>query len=154
MGATVLAVVGTLLGSIVAGLFQHKSAGRTERVARAEQLRKDQMEAATALAVAVSDHRSAMWVRGDAVLKGDTDDRVRELKVRTHETRSAVTRPLIALKLHIIDLAVQEAAVAMVSATYGMRAAYGSTAELTQARESAMLAHDTFVDTAAAFLAR
>ncbi|MFC9223146.1 hypothetical protein ACFT8W_20875 [Streptomyces hygroscopicus] len=154
MGATVLAIVGTLLGTIVSGLFQHTSAGRTERVARAEQLRKDQLEAATSLAVAISDHRAAMWACGDAVLKGDPADRVRELKTRTHETRSAVTRPLIALKLHIVDPAVQAAAGAMVAATYAMRDSYGSPEDLTQARAAAMRAHDTFVDTAAAFLTR
>ncbi|MFK0113951.1 hypothetical protein [Streptomyces sp. NPDC091217] len=154
MGATVLAIVGTLLGTVVSGLFQHTSAGRTERVGRAEQLRKDQLEAATALAVAISDHRAAMWVRGDALLKGDPADRVRELRIRTQETRSAVTRPLIALRLHIVDPAVQAAAGAMVTATYAMRDSYDSTEDLTQARETAMHAHDTFVATAAAFLAR
>jgi hypothetical protein len=154
MLVAIVAVAGTLLGSIVSGLFQHKSAGRTEMVARAEQLRRDQLEAATALAVAISDHRTAMWVRGDAVLQDDPADRIRELKTRSHATRSEVTRPLVALRLHITDPAVRQAATEMVTATYAMRDSYDSTAALREARETAMRAHDAFVDTAAAFLSR
>ncbi|MDX2843248.1 hypothetical protein PV377_30605 [Streptomyces ipomoeae] len=152
MISTVIAVVGTLLGALVSGLFQHRSAGRTEKVARAEQLRRDQLEAVTALAVAISDHRSAMWVRGDAVVKGDPVDRVRELQTRTHATRSAVTRPLVALRLHVTDPDVRRAADAMVSATYAMRDAYTSPDDLTRARETALQAHDHFVDVAAHYL--
>jgi hypothetical protein len=150
--ATVIAILGTLLGAVVSGAFQHRAAGRTEKVAHAQQLRRDQLEAVTALAVAVSDHRSAMWVRGDAVIKGDPDERVRELKTRSHATRSAVTRPLIALKIHIMDPAVQRAAVAMVTATYAMRDTYDSAEALTGARRAALEAHDHFVDVAATFL--
>ncbi|MFJ2774922.1 hypothetical protein [Streptomyces sp. NPDC087300] len=152
MLATVLAIAGTLLGAIVSGLFQHASAGRTEQTARHEQHRAAQLEAITTLAVAISDHRTAMWVRGDALLKGDPQERVRELQTRSHTTRSAVTRPLIALRLHVTDPAIRQAADAMVTATYSMRTAYDSTEHLTQARENALTAHDEFVDAAALYL--
>lgn len=152
MVATALAVLGTLLGAIVSGAFQHRAAGRTEKAARAAQLRRDQLEAVTALAVAISDHRSAMWVRGDAVLKGDPVDRVRDLQTRSHATRSAVTRPLVALRIHITDPAVRSAADDMVTATFAMRDAYDSAEALTAARRAALTAHDRFVDVAATFL--
>ncbi len=152
MVATALAVLGTLLGAIVSGAFQHRAAGRTEKAARAAQLRRDQLEAVTALAVAISDHRSAMWVRGDAVLKGDPADRVRDLQTRSHATRSAVTRPLVALRIHITDPAVRSAADDMVTATFAMRDAYDSAEALTAARRAALTAHDRFVDAAATFL--
>ncbi|WP_043231756.1 hypothetical protein [Streptomyces sp. NRRL F-5193] len=152
MLATVLAIIGTLLGAAVSGLFQHAAAGRTEKTARREQHRAAQLEAITALAVAISDHRTAMWVRGDARLKGDTEERVRELQTRSHATRSAVTRPLVALRLHVTDPAVREAANAMVSSTYAMRDAYTSTDTLTEARAAALEAHDRFVDVAARYL--
>lgn len=152
MTTAVIAVLGTLLGAVVSGLFQHLAAGRTEKVARTEQLRRDRLEAVTALATAISDHRAAMWARGDAVLKNDPADRARDLKTRSHATRSAVTRPLIALRLHITDPAVRQAADAMVAATYAMRDAYATTDDLTQARETALVAHDQFVDAAAQYL--
>jgi hypothetical protein len=149
MLTAVIAVVGTLLGALLSGLFQHHAAGRTEKVARAERLRRDRLEAVTALAVAICDHRAAMWARGDAVLNGDPPERLRELKTRAHATRSAVTRPLIALRLHISDPAVRQAADAMVTATYAMRDAYTSTHDLTEARQAAVVAHDHFIDVAA-----
>ncbi|QKW31504.1 hypothetical protein HUT11_35670 (plasmid) [Streptomyces seoulensis] len=152
MLATVLAITGTLLGATVTGLFQHAAAGRTEKTTRREQHRRDQLEAVTALAVAISDHRAAMWGRGDARLKGDPEDRVRELQTHSHATRSAVTRPRIALRLLITDPSVRQAADAMVTATYAMRDAYTSTSDLTTARAAAMTAHDHFVDIVARYL--
>ncbi|MGW4954583.1 hypothetical protein [Streptomyces parvulus] len=154
MIATLLAVLGTLLGAVVSGVFQNRAAGRAEGVARAQQLRRDRLEAVTALAVAVSDHRSAMWVRGDAVIKGDPAERVRDLQSRTHATRSAVTRPLVALRIQITDPAVRRAADDMITATYGMRDAYDNGEALTEARRVALEAHDRFVDVAAAYLHR
>ncbi|MEK8175032.1 hypothetical protein NKH77_56015 [Streptomyces sp. M19] len=144
--------MGTLLGSVVSGLFQHRAAGRAEKAARTEQLQRDRLEAVTALATAISDHRTAMWARGDAVLKADPPDRVRDLQTLSHATRSAVTRPLVALRLHITDPAVRQAAAEMVNATYAMRDAYATTDDLTQAREAALVAHDQFVDVAAWYL--
>ncbi|MFH8797699.1 hypothetical protein [Streptomyces sp. NPDC017941] len=152
MFTTIVAVAGTLLGAIVSGWFQHRAAGRSEKVARTEQNRRDQLEAVTALAVAISDHRAAMWARGDARLKGDPPDRLRDLQTRSHATRSAVTRPRVALRLHVTDPATRQAADAMVSTTYAMREAYTSTDDLTRAREAALQAHDRFVDVAALHL--
>ncbi|MEU2874414.1 hypothetical protein ABZ769_35350 [Streptomyces olivoreticuli] len=152
LATAVIAVLGTLLGSIVSGLFQHKSADRTERVARGQELRRDQLEAVTALATAISDHRRAMWMRGDAKLKGGTQARIEELRGESHMTRSAVTRPLVALRILVTDQTVRAAADRMVTVTYAMRNAYESTAVLTEAREAAKVAHDDFVDVAGAFL--
>ena len=154
MIATALAVLGTLLGAVVSGVFQNRAAGRSEKAARAQQLRRDQLEAVTALAVAVSDHRSAMWVRGDAVIKNDAAERVRDLQAKTHATRSAVTRPLVTLRIHVTDPAVRRAADEMITATYGMRGAYDSADALAEARRVALGAHDHFVDVAAEYLHR
>ncbi|MFJ9635026.1 hypothetical protein ACIRU8_45775 [Streptomyces sp. NPDC101175] len=149
MVSTMIAVIGTLMGAVVSGLFQHRSAGRTEAVARLAQLRQDKLEAVTALAVAISDHRSAMWARGDAQLKADPADRIRDLKVRTHETRAAVTRPLVVLRLLVPNSDVRRAADEMVASTYAMRDAFTTTADLTAARQTAVEAHDQFVAVAA-----
>ncbi|MGW4914151.1 hypothetical protein [Streptomyces sp. NPDC004270] len=60
MLATVLAVMGTLLGSIVTGTFQHLAVGRAERAAATEQVRRGRLDAVTTLASAGSDHRRAL----------------------------------------------------------------------------------------------
>ncbi|MET4673835.1 hypothetical protein [Streptomyces sp. PvR018] len=78
------AVVATLLGAIVSGRFQERAAERQIRVTHSQTIRRDRLEAVTALACAASDHRTAMWRRGES-----------------HMTRSAITRPLIALRVLI-----------------------------------------------------
>ncbi|MFF4484693.1 hypothetical protein ACFY1A_48200 [Streptomyces sp. NPDC001520] len=152
MIGTILAVVGTLLGAVVSGLFQHKSAGRTEQTARREQHRREQLDAITTLAQAISDHRRAMWMRGDAKLKHHSAERQQELRGESHLTRSAVTRPLVAMRLLVTDPAVRTAADHMVTLTYAMRNADTSTDHLTEARAAALDAHDAFVNAAAAYL--
>ncbi|MFB8119474.1 hypothetical protein ACFQ6U_03520 [Streptomyces sp. NPDC056465] len=152
MIATVLAVVGTLLGSIVTGTFQHLSAGRAERAAAAEQVRRDRLDAVTTLASAGSDHRRALWMRGEARLRGAGHEELEELRAASHRTRSALTRPLVALRLLVPDPAVHTTAQAMVVATYDMVEATASIEELTAAQDTARAAHDRFVDAAAAYV--
>ncbi|MFI2617605.1 hypothetical protein [Streptomyces sp. NPDC018584] len=147
-----LAIIGTLLGALVSGRFQERAAERAVRIGHDEAIRRDRLEAATALACAVSDHRRAMWMRGDALLKGAPDDRVEALRGESHMTRSAVTRPLVALRVLIENPEVRAAADRMVTLTYAIRDAYESTANLSQAREAAMTAHDDFVNVAARYL--
>lgn len=149
-----LAIVGTLLGSIVSGRFQERAAERSVRVSHGEAIRRDRLEAVTALACAVSDHRRAMWMRGDAVLKEAGSERIEALRGESHMTRSAVTRPLVALRVLIEDQAVRAAADEMVALTYALRDACATTEALTAAREAAVVAHDRFVDVAAGYLGR
>ena len=152
MFATALAVLGTLLGAVVAGAFQQKTAGRTERATVAAQLRKERLEAVTALAAAGADHRRAMYMRGEALLSGAPGTRLEELRAASHGTRSAITQPLVAVQILIPDATVRAAATDMVSAAYRMRDAETSTEDLTAARAAARTAHDRYVDAAAAYL--
>jgi hypothetical protein len=105
-----LAVVATLLGAIVSGRFQERAAERSVRASHGEAIRRDRLEAVTALACTISDHRRAMWMRGDAVLKQAGTERIEALRGESHMTRSAVTRPLVALRVLIEDQAVRTAA--------------------------------------------
>ncbi|MEV5455205.1 hypothetical protein [Streptomyces sp. NPDC052535] len=147
-----LAVVATLLGAIVSGRFQERAAERQVRATHGEAIRRDRLEAVTALACATSDHRRAMWMRGDAVLMGAGTERIEALRGESHMTRSAVTRPLVALRVLIEDQAVRAAADRMITLTYAIRDAYTTTEELTAAREAAKTAHDDFVNAAARYL--
>jgi hypothetical protein len=93
-----------------------------------------------------------MWMRGDAILKDAGPDRIEALRSDSHTTRSAVTRPLVALRVLIEDQAVRAAADRMITLTYAIRDAYATTEDLTAAREAAKAAHDDFVNTAARYL--
>ncbi|ESQ01806.1 Hypothetical protein B590_30513 (plasmid) [Streptomyces sp. PVA_94-07] len=94
-----------------------------------------------------------MWMRGDAVLKGAEAELIQSLRRESHQTRSQVTRPLVAMRVLITDSAVRTAVDHMITLRYAIRD-YFSTEELTAAREAAMVAHDQFVDNAARYLAQ
>ncbi|WP_369384070.1 hypothetical protein [Streptomyces sp. cg36] len=157
-----LAIVATLLGAIVSGRFQERATERQVRVTHDERVRRDRLEAVTALACATSDHRTAMWRRGDAVLQQAGPERIEALRGESHTTRHAVTRPLIALRVLIEDPAVRAAADHMITLTYAIRQAIPTSAvgtdreaakrRLTEAREAARIAHDTYVNIAARYL--
>ncbi|MFF8556616.1 hypothetical protein ACF058_27775 [Streptomyces sp. NPDC015501] len=149
-----IAVVGALLGSFISGRFQERAAERSVRVNHGETIRRDRLEAVTALACAASDRRRTMWMRGDALLKGAEAGLIQSLRRESHQTRSQVSRPLVAMRVLITDPAVRTAADHMITLTYAIRDHFGSTEELTAARETVMVAHDQFVDTAAHYLAQ
>lgn len=156
MTSAIIAVVGTLLGAIVSGIFQQKSAGQSEKFARAERRREEQIAAITALSAAISAHRRAMYMRGEARLRGASAERIQELRAESHATRGDVAEPLARVRLLIQSIEVRTAADAMVDATFGMRRADGTTDAaltregLTAARQAAADAHDAFISAAAA----
>ncbi|MFJ2202406.1 hypothetical protein [Streptomyces violaceusniger] len=172
---TAIAVAGTLLGSIVSGRAQQRAAEqaaraqgraaeRTAEIAHRQELRRERLGAIRDVAGALTDHRIAMWDRGQAVLNGAPSERVQELRDASHTTRRAVTGPLTALRVLIEDEEVRAAADRMVTLTYALRDTYridGPTAPetreaaktaLTAARAAAVDAHDEFVDIAGRYL--
>ncbi|MFD6804044.1 hypothetical protein [Streptomyces cyaneofuscatus] len=148
----VLTGVAGLLGAIVPGRLHERAAERQIRVTHSETIRRDRLEAVTALACAASDHRTAMWKRGDAILTGAGPERIEVLRGESHMARSAIARPQVALRVLIEDQAVRAAADRMVTLTYAMRDAFATTEDLAAAREAAKDAHDTFVNIAAHYL--
>ncbi|MDJ1136390.1 pRL2-23 [Streptomyces iconiensis] len=152
MWTSLVAVIGTLAGALVSGLLQHRVARTDRSDARAEQLRRDRMDAVTALARSVSDHRRAMWQVRDAELTGQSAERVEELRDESHRTRSEITDPAVRLKLLFTDSAVRTAAQEAAQATYRMREC--TTLDQLQAgRAAALAAHDDFVSVCGDFLA-
>jgi len=148
---TVIAVLGTLLGALVSGLLQHRLARSARADARDDQLRADQLATVTTLAVAVSDHRRAMWQVSEARLTSQPADRITELRDESHRTRSAITAPAARVRLLIRDQAVRAAAVEAIQTTFRMRDASGLR-ELEEMRQAALTTHDTLIETAASYL--
>ncbi|MFZ4268320.1 protein kilB [Streptomyces arboris] len=119
MWGSVIAVLGTLLGSATAYMLQQRTA-RTDRAdVRRHEERRDRIAAVTALTVALADHRRSMWVREDLRLSGASDADYQAARAASHNTRSALTAPLTTLAILAPDLAgvAQEAA----GATYALR---------------------------------
>ncbi|MFI0936555.1 protein kilB [Streptomyces sp. NPDC021019] len=119
MWGSVIAVLGTLLGSVTAYMLQQRTA-RTDRAdVRRHEARRDRIAAVTALTVALADHRRSMWVREDLRLSGASDADYQAARAASHNTRSALTAPLTTLAILAPDLAgvAQDAA----GATYALR---------------------------------
>ncbi|WP_406347932.1 protein kilB [Streptomyces sp. NBC_00144] len=147
MIASLIAVLGTLLGSITAYLLQQRTA-RTDRAeARAETGRRDRISAVTAVVVALADHRRAMWVREDLRLSGADDSAYQAARSESHTTRSALTAPLTTVAILAPELA--GPATDAARATYALRSAPDA-ATLAVLRTEAMTAADRLISRAAA----
>ncbi|MEW1616511.1 protein kilB [Streptomyces sp. NPDC088744] len=142
MITAIVAVLGTLAGSLLTGTFNHYSQRATRR-AEAEATRNREGLAAVAdLAAALADHRRAMWVREDKRLNGEDWS---EARAESHRTRSAVTVPL--LRVQLLMPAVAPAARGAAQAAYAMRGASGETS-LAGYREGAIAKADELITVA------
>ncbi|CUU60848.1 hypothetical protein Ga0074812_14848 [Parafrankia irregularis] len=131
-----------LLGTLAGGLAQWAAARATRTTAE----RQARHTAVATLTAALAAHRTAMWVREDARLTGANPAGLAGLRAASHTTRAAITVPLTELCLTAPDLA--DTARAAAAATYALRHPADHT-QLTAAREAALAAERTLVDTAA-----
>ncbi|MFJ5733937.1 protein kilB [Streptomyces microflavus] len=147
MLTAVVAVVGTLAGSLATGMLAH-FAQRAQRVAAEVSARRaGVLEAVSALVSALADHRRAMAVRQQLRLDGGDWSAVR---TESHTTRSAISAPL--LRLRLLEPALAATAQSAAQAVYAMREAT-TEAGLQEAREHAIRESDELVDAAGATLA-
>lgn len=112
MGATLIAVFGTLAGAVVAGLMQHLTTARTARAATVERRRQAVAEAIPALLAAVVRHREQQYLKIEARREGRDD--TPEARQSRYAARSAVTSAMDALYMAAQDtdlLAVAQEAV-------------------------------------------
>lgn len=116
---SVIAVGGTLLGALVAGLLQHRLTRRERLAVQSAELRREGLTAVTALVAALAEHRRAMWVREDLRLNGAAPTVYEEARAASHATRAAITAPLTAVKILVPALAEQADTAAR--ATYSLR---------------------------------
>ncbi|MFH9959725.1 protein kilB [Streptomyces roseolus] len=150
MLATVIAVLGTLLGAIVAGTLQHRTARAGRDAVRADQRTTRELDAVAALAAAVAAHRRAMAVREDLRLSGADDQALAAARAESHATRSAIEAPRVLVSILVPALA--PAAEQAVRAAYALRGA-PDTATLDARRETAIKAADALTAAAAAHFA-
>ncbi|WP_328565287.1 protein kilB [Streptomyces coelicoflavus] len=145
MVTAIVAVLGTLAGSLLTGVLQHYS----QRTARRAQRQDERLTAVANLVAALADHRRAMWTREHLRMQGADWE---EARAESHRTRSAVTIPLLRLQLLVPALA--DTAHVAVRATYALRGAWeaGETG-LAARREHAIAKTDELVTAAGRHLA-
>ncbi|MFF7341487.1 pRL2-23 [Streptomyces sp. NPDC008163] len=145
MEQTLIAVFGTLAGTLVAGFVQARIARSARDATRADDRRRDCVNAVIDLAVALSAHRRAMWELGDARLTGADEERIQALRDESHRTRGSITAP--AARVQLLAPVAQEAARLAVQATYAMRNPTDEH-ELEALRRGALETHDALLATA------
>ncbi|MGW7306759.1 protein kilB [Streptomyces sp. NPDC054835] len=150
MLATVIAVLGTLLGAIVAGIIQHRTARAGRDAQRTDQRRDQELAAVTGFASAVAAHRRAMAIREDLRLTGADDQAVAAARAESHATRSAIEAPRVLVS--ILAPALAPAADRAAKASYALRGATDTDA-LHALREAAIREANTFTAAAAAHFA-
>ncbi|MFF8747796.1 hypothetical protein [Streptomyces californicus] len=136
---TVIAVMGTLAGALLTGVLQHFAQRAQRKAEEAAGRRSAGMDAVALLAVALADHRAAMWDLGTVRLAGGE---LGPARAEVRRTRSAVTGPLV--RLQFLVPGAGEAARQAVGAVYGMREVQ-SAVELREARERAAVAAEEVV---------
>ncbi|MGW7711584.1 protein kilB [Streptomyces sp. NPDC054771] len=147
MITALIAVLGTLAGSVLTGTLAHLSQRAQRKAAAAAARQGEGLTALTELASALADHRRAMWVREDARLRGEDWGAAR---AESHATRSAITAPL--LRVSVLLPALAPAAQSAARATYALRGA-ADDAGLAAARERAIEQVDRMVVAAGESLA-
>ncbi|MFI9214265.1 protein kilB [Streptomyces sp. NPDC053253] len=146
MLSTVLAVMGTLLGAIVAGAIQHRTTRASLSEARQEHRQDKELAAATAYASALAAHRRAMAVREGLRLDGAAPEAFAAARAESHATRSAIEGPKVTVSILMPSLTATAETAAR--ATYALRDASDHKA-LDALRENAIAAADRFVAAAA-----
>ncbi|MFE3124017.1 protein kilB [Streptomyces hydrogenans] len=146
MLATVIAVLGTLLGALVAGTLQHRTARAGRDAVRADARRDRELAAIADFAAAVAAHRRTMAVREGLRLAGADDQALTAARAESHSTRSAIEAPRVLVSILVPALA--PAAERAARATYALRGVADATA-LDTLRETAIAAADAFTAEAA-----
>ncbi|MFJ3193759.1 hypothetical protein ACIQKE_36380 [Streptomyces griseoviridis] len=97
MFATLIAVLGTLAGALVAGLMQHVTTSRTARAAAAERRREALAAAVPALLAAIVRHREQQYLKIENRAEGRAD--TPEARQARYAARSAVTSAMDTLHM-------------------------------------------------------
>ncbi|MFE7620176.1 protein kilB [Streptomyces sp. NPDC057496] len=142
----IIAVVGTLAGSVLTGVLAHLTQRAQRSAADASARRAECLIAVTDLVAALDAHRRAMWVRENLRLRGED---WADARAESYATRAALSGPLLRVRLLLPALA--PAAVAASQAASALRGAENE-ATLRAAREHAITAVDDLVTATAATL--
>ncbi|MEU7020939.1 protein kilB [Streptomyces sp. NPDC046203] len=132
---SVVAVVGTLLGAVVAGVLQHRLTRQERIAAQDSELRRERLAAVTNLVAAIAEHRRAMWARENLRLNGADSAVYEHARTASHTTRAAVTAPLTAVQ--ILAPALAEHAETAARTTFSLRNA--ATEDILAARRAAAI---------------
>lgn len=152
--ASVIAVLGTLGGAVVAGVLQQRSAARSERAAQVERLRFDRQEAVKALIRALTAHRRNLYTRWKLRLQRAAVEQQEAARWESWNTRSEVSDARVALRMVTSDPEMLRLADQAIDSSYALSQVNEDTtqAAMDERGEQARRAHEAFVAAAAAYV--
>ncbi|MEU9487289.1 hypothetical protein AB0D83_27105 [Streptomyces decoyicus] len=116
--ASVVAVIGTLLGSGITHFFQSRAAQRSEEFARAERLRQERIDAYCAYAGALLDYRRVLVHRWFVLHEeGRCDEDSPELREEVYKTRYTAQEAMFRAQMVTDDAGILERSEQVMSAT-------------------------------------
>ncbi|MFF8846913.1 hypothetical protein ACF08N_30055 [Streptomyces sp. NPDC015127] len=148
MWTAVIAVVGTLLGSVATHLFQRQTAERSAVLARAEQLRQERIAAYSAFAGALVDYRRGQNDRWHRAMEAPGSVAAEEARIDSYRLRSSAHQALIRVQLVCDDPQALDLAAAAFEVTNCMHEAPDET-DRSQRSEQARETLSEFIGTAA-----
>ncbi|WP_405142032.1 hypothetical protein OG589_32980 [Sphaerisporangium sp. NBC_01403] len=140
----VIAISGTLLGSLVTFIFQRMTANRTERFTLATRLREERMAIYSGFAGAVLEFRVAQFNRGILRRREGRESEYNEARAESSRLRASAWHALYRVRLIADDLDVIRLAEAAMNLATDMHHA-GSRDALTACSEEVRKAIEAFV---------
>ncbi|MDX3227422.1 hypothetical protein [Streptomyces sp. ME19-01-6] len=113
--ASVIAVLGTVLGSGVTHVFQRRSTDRSEHFARAEKLRQERIDAYCSYAGALLNYRRVLIHRWFVTHENRPDEDTPELREHVYEMRYAAQEAMFRTQMLSDDPALVELAERLMS---------------------------------------
>ena len=123
METAVIAVIGTLLGSVATHFFQRQTAERAAVLSRAEQLRQERISAYSAFAGALVDYRRGQNDRWHRAQQAPGSMTAEEARIDSYRLRSTAHQALIRVQLVCEDSQALELAAAAFEVTNCMHEA-------------------------------
>ncbi|MER7043352.1 hypothetical protein [Streptomyces jumonjinensis] len=123
MEIAVIAVIGTLLGSVVTHVFQRRTTERTAALTRAEQLRQERISAYSAFAGALVDYRRGQNDRWHRARETPGTAAAEDARIESYRLRSSAHQALIRVQLVCDDSQALELASAAFEVTNCMHEA-------------------------------
>ncbi|WP_367322361.1 hypothetical protein [Streptomyces sp. HUAS ZL42] len=99
VAASVIAVLGTLLGAGVTHGFQSRAAARTERFMRDEKLRQERLDAYCAYAAALVNYRRALVHRWFCEHEGRSQEEITQARMQGYDLRSVANEALFRVQM-------------------------------------------------------
>ncbi|MEV5594046.1 hypothetical protein [Streptomyces sp. NPDC052496] len=148
---SIIAVLGTLGGALVAGVLQSHSTARSEQAALRERLRREQQDAALALIRALKAHRRTLYTRWKLRTLDASTEQQEAARFESWNTRSEVTDAQDALRLVTDDTGLLHRADAAVGTSFALSEVDDTTtqADMDTRGDDARAAHAAFVAAAA-----